>query len=197
MFRILLLITAFFAAPVTAKTANTAPTFACFAVGEMEFMSDNLNMNANLRPAVAEFWKEGNRIELTTAAGSSVPLQLSPDQTKLTLDQLLTACEQQIRALPRRTPTLMAAFATKEGLSCSKKGQDLQLSDNPDKYAINMSAVTGFDKKSHDQLTILIGAESRTITLTPLQAVLSLDQLLTGCWLQSDEIQRPTLAKTG
>jgi hypothetical protein len=195
MFRILLLISTLFANSASAETAEENRAFACFAVGDMEFMSDNLSMNANLRPVVAEFWKEGSQIELTTATGSSTPLQLSPEKAELTLDQLLAACEQQIRVLPRRTPTLVAAFATKEGLSCSKKGQGLQLSDNPDKYAINMSAVTGFDKKSPDQLTILIDAESRAITLTPLQAELPLDQLLAGCWLEADVIRRPILAK--
>lgn len=195
--RTLLFILALLASPVAAETADENKAFVCFAVSDIVFISDNINSNANIRPTVAEFWKEGGTITMTPDEGIAIVLNLSPEQIKLTLDQLLDGCDRQITTRPLRNKSPMYAFDSPEGLSCSKKRGELLLSDNPDKYGISINLVTGFDKKTPDQLTILLGIEHRTITLSPLQALLPLNDLLKACELKGDERQRRTTTPTG
>lgn len=195
--RTLLLFLILLTSPAAAEMATGSKAFACFAVRNIVFISDDISTNANIRPAVAEFWKEGGKITMTSDEGIDTPLWLSPEQTKLPLDQLLDTCDRQVTTRPLRKTSPMYAFVSSEGLSCSNKSGELLLSGNPDDYGISISVVTGFDKKSPDQLTVLTGTEHRTITLSPLQALLPLNDLLHACELKGDERQRRTTAPTG
>lgn len=195
--RTLLLFLALLTSPAKAETATDSKAFVCFAVEDIVFISDDINKNANIRPAVAEFWKEGGKIIMTSDDGIDVTFLLSPEQTDLPLYQILDECDRQVTTRPLRKTSPMYAFDNLEGLSCSKQNGELLLSDNPDKYGISINVVTGFDKKSPDQLTVLVGTEHRTITLSPLQALLPLNDLLRACELKGDERKGRTKTLAG
>lgn len=189
---LILLISLLFPNLTSADTTVEKLAFGCAAVGGMLYFwhSPDHAIPGPGRLTAADT-KDGG-IEIRNEVGLIGIFTRSSEQDE-EVEELMKACQQKLNHRFEYSTELLAAFNA-TGLSCYKAGSTIKISDG-NGQEIDLSTVTQWSKTTSTPLTLM--APGGNYALTLLSGELNALELVVGCWMQTNVIRRPVLAKTG